>query len=71
MDANYSPLTEKIQLSHKALKFKFGDRARITKYNNIFSKGYTENWSGQIFVMNYLLKTNPWIFISELLSGTR
>ena len=25
-------------------KFKVGDRVRISKYKNIFAKGYTQNW---------------------------
>ena len=32
----------------------------ITKYKNIFSKCYTENWSRKIFVIASVLKTNPW-----------
>ena len=32
---------------------------RTTKYKNIFSKGYTENWSSEIFIINFVLKTNP------------
>ena len=43
IDADYSTLTEKIEMNPEVPKIKVGDRARITKYNNIFSKGYTEN----------------------------
>ena len=25
-------------------RFKVGDRVRISKYKNIFAKGYTQNW---------------------------
>ena len=60
--ADYSALTEEIELSRKAPKFKVGDRVRITKYKNIFSKSYTKNWSKEIFVIDSVLKTNPWIF---------
>ena len=35
------------------------DRVRITKYENIFSKGYTENWSREVFIINSVLKTTP------------
>ena len=42
MDADYSALNEDIESSCKAPKFKVGDTVRITKYKNIFSKGYTE-----------------------------
>ena len=35
----YSALAEKIKTNPKSLKFKLGNRVRITKYKNIFSKG--------------------------------
>ena len=41
-------------------KFKVNHRVRITKYKNIFSKGYNENLSREIFIMDSVLKTNPW-----------
>ena len=37
VDADYSALTEEIELIHKAYKFKVGDRVRITKCKNISS----------------------------------
>ena len=49
INADYSALTEKIETNPKASKFKVNDRARITKYKNIFSKGYTKNWSREIY----------------------
>ena len=30
-------------------KFKVGDYIRISKYKNIFAKGYTPNWSEEVF----------------------
>ena len=45
INADYSALSEKIESIHKAPKFKVSDRVRITKYKNIFSKIYTDNWS--------------------------
>ena len=39
IDVDYSALNEDIESSHKAPKFKVGDRVRITKYKNNFSKG--------------------------------
>ena len=33
------------------LTFKVGDHVRISKYKNIFAKGYTPNWSEEIFVV--------------------
>ena len=31
---------------------------RITKYKDIFSKGYTKNWSREILIIDSILKTN-------------
>ena len=36
IEDNYSALTEKIKLSHKAPKFRVGDRVRIAKYKSFF-----------------------------------
>ena len=38
------------------------DRVKITKYKNIFSKGYTEYWSREIFIIESVFKTNPWTY---------
>ena len=37
--------------NEKDPKFKVGDHVRISKYKNIFAKGYTPNWSDEIFVV--------------------
>ena len=57
--ADYPTLTEKRETNLKASKFKVNDRVRITKYKNFFSKGYTENWSREISIIDFVLKTNP------------
>ncbi|KAL9958965.1 hypothetical protein ACROYT_G036044 [Oculina patagonica] len=47
------------QVSSKP-KFKVGDRVRISKYKRIvFDKGYTPNWSEEIFKINKIQYTNP------------
>ena len=38
--------------NEKELKFKVGDRVRISKYKNIFAKGYMQNWSEEVFVVS-------------------
>ena len=53
-------MTKEIESSHKATRFKVCDRVRIVKYNFFFSKDYTKNWSKEIFVIDSVLKTNPW-----------
>ena len=40
-------------------KFKVGDHVRISKYKNIFAKGYTPNWSEEIFVIKEIKNTVP------------
>ena len=50
-------------------KFKFGDRLRISKYKNIFAKGYTENWSEEIFIIKKIKNTVPWTYIINDLNG--
>ena len=58
VDGDFSPLIEEIELCHKGLKLKVGDRVRITKYKNIFSKGFTKNWSRETFVIDSVLENN-------------
>ena len=62
LNADYSALIEEIETYSKLTKFKVGDRIRITKYKNIFSKSYFENLSREIFLIDSALKTNPWTY---------
>ena len=39
------------ETNDKDPKFKVGDRVRISKYKNIFAKGYTPDWSEEVFVI--------------------
>ena len=39
------------EVNDKNPKFKVGDHVRISKYKNIIAKGYTPNWSEEIFVI--------------------
>ena len=41
-------------------KLKVGDKVRISKYKrNVFDKGYTENWSEEVFTVDKIQYTNP------------
>ncbi|KAL9964828.1 hypothetical protein ACROYT_G028520 [Oculina patagonica] len=41
-------------------KFKVGDKVRISKYKRkVFDKGYTPNWSEEMFVITKIQHTNP------------
>ena len=50
-------------------KFKVGDHVRISKYKNIFAKGYTPNWSEKVFVVSKIKNTGPWTYIVSDLNG--
>ena len=62
INADCSALTEKIETNPKAPKYKVNYRVRVTKYKNIFRKGYTENWSRKVFTIDFGLKTNLWTY---------
>ena len=38
------------EINDKDPKFKMGNIVRISKYKNIFAKGYVPNWSEEVFV---------------------
>jgi hypothetical protein len=43
----------------KLNKFNIGDRVRISKYKSTFSKGYTPNWSTELFTIKHVNHTQP------------
>lgn len=43
----------------KKPKFKLNDKVRVSKVKQIFEKGYTPNWSTEIFTIVKVSKTNP------------
>ena len=52
-------------------KFQAGDHVRISKYKNIFAKGYTPNWSEEIFVIKKIKNTVPWTYVISDLNGEK
>ena len=51
-----------VEHNHKDSKFKVGDRARISRYKNIFAKGYAPNWSSEIFIVDKINDTVPYTY---------
>ena len=41
----------------------------ISKYKNIFAKGYTPNWSEGVFVVSRIKSTVPWTYVINNLNG--
>ena len=60
-----------IDFNQKNPKFKVGDQIRISKYKNIFAKGYTPNWSEEIFVISKIKNTVPWAYFISDLNGKK
>ena len=48
---------------------KAGDHVRISKYQNIFAKGSTPNWSEEVFVVSKIKNTIPWTYVISDLNG--
>jgi Integrase core domain len=56
----------KIKSKHiKASKFKLNDRVRISKAKSEFGKGYTQNWSNELFKIIKVQKTNPVTYLLQ------
>ena len=51
------------KVNDKDPKFKVGNYLRISKYKSIFAKGYTPNWSEEIFVIKKIQSTVPWTYV--------
>ena len=50
-------------------KFKVGDHVGISKYKNIFAKGYSPNWSEEVFLIEKIKNTVPWTYVIDDLNG--
>ena len=46
-------------------KFKVGDHVRISKYKNIFAKGYVPNWSAEVLVITKVEDIVPWVYVNN------
>ena len=59
------------EVNTKDSKFKIGDHVRISKYKNIFAKGYTPNWSEEAFVIKKVRNTVPCAYVLNDLNGEK
>ena len=71
-DDSYAEYNE--DFNKKDPKFKVGDHHGISKYKNSFAKGYTPDWSGELFVVSKTENTVPWTYVvsdfnGELITG--
>ena len=63
------------EIDNKDPKFKIDNIVRISKYENVFAKGYTSNWSEEVSVIKKVKNTVPWTYVlndlnSEKVAGT-
>ena len=57
------------EVNDKDPKFKVGDHVRISKYKNIFAKGYTPNWPEEVFVIKEVKNAVPWTYVINDFNG--
>ena len=50
-------------VNDKDPKFEVADHVRISKYKDIFAKGYTPNWSEESFVIKKVKNTVAWTYV--------
>ena len=48
--------------NEKSARYNVGDRVRISRLKNILAKGYTPNWSKEIFIINKINDTVPYTY---------
>ena len=61
----------KREVNDKDPMCKVSERVRISKYKNIFAKGYTPNWSEEVFVVSKIENAVPWTYVINDLNGEK
>ena len=61
-DVGYNKRVYIDEHNEKYSRFKVGDRVRISKFKNIFAKGYTPNWSKEILIVDKINDTVPYTY---------
>ena len=59
------------EITNKKQKFKIGDKVRISLLKNTFEKGYTSNWSEQIYVIDDIKTSNVHFYYLKDLNGEK
>ena len=66
-DDSYAEYKEDFNKNHP--KFKVSDHVIISKYKNIFAKGYTPNWSEELFVISKIKNVVLGTYVISDLNG--
>ena len=56
-------------VNDKDPKFKISDHVKISKYKNIFAKGYIPNWAEEVFITSNIKNAVPWTYAINDLNG--
>ena len=59
------------EVDDKDPKFKIGGHVRISKYKNIFAKGYRPNWLEEVFEIRKVKNTVQWTYVINNLNGEK
>ena len=57
------------EIDNKDPKFKVGVHVRMSKYKNIFAKGYMPNWSEEVFIIKKVKNAIPRTYVINDLNG--
>ena len=57
------------KVNDKDSKFQVGNCVRISKYRHIFAKGYTPNWSEEVFVISKIKYSISWTYFINDFKG--
>ena len=70
IDVKSNSFTEySVDSNAKDPNFKIGDHVRISKYRNIFAKGYAPNRSEEVSVISKIKNIVPWTYVINDLNG--
>ena len=70
VDVKSTSYTENnVDSNEKDPKFEVGDHVRMSKYENIFVKGFAPNWTKNVFVIKKVKNTVPWTYVINNLNG--
>ena len=65
----FNDIYKRMKILTAARKFAIGDFVRISKEKHIFEKGYTPNWTTELFKISKINNTNPPTYLLEDLHG--
>ena len=70
VDVKSNPYTDSSKkINNRDIKFKVDDIVIMSKYKNIFAKGYVPSWSGEVYAIKKVKNTVPWTYVINYFNG--